>query len=60
MSAKQDFNIDQGSDFEFIMTLKDESETPIDLTGHTFTGQIRRTYSSTSPLTLFLVIGYSF
>ena len=37
--------INQGSDFLLEMTIKDEQGNPIDLTDHTFRGQIRKTVS---------------
>lgn len=38
--------IDQGSDYETIMTLS--NGTPIDLTGYTIKSQVRKSYSSTT------------
>lgn len=35
----------QGSDYELGVTIKDSTGTLIDLTGHTFTGQVRKTAS---------------
>tara|TARA_R110000744_G_scaffold94093_3_gene181658 strand:+ start:11005 stop:11355 length:351 start_codon:yes stop_codon:yes gene_type:complete len=43
-------SISQGSDFLLAITIKDSSGTPIDLTGHSFRGQIRKTASD--PLVL--------
>lgn len=43
---KANFSINQGEDFKCILTLKDELGVPINLVGHIFTGQIRRTASS--------------
>ncbi len=49
MSAgKHNIQIDQGSDFYMLMTLKDSNGDRVDLTSHTFTGKIRRTASSTT------------
>jgi hypothetical protein len=45
MAGKYNLEIAQGSDYTLAMTLKDPTGTPIDLTGHTFTGQIRKTAS---------------
>jgi len=45
MAGKYDMSILQGSDFTLGLTLKDSTGTPIDLTGHTFSGQIRKTAS---------------
>lgn len=41
MSAKYDFDMDQGATFSRMLTLKDDSGTVVDLTGNTFAGQIR-------------------
>jgi len=41
MSAKYDFDIDQGATFNRALTLKDDSGTVVDLTGNTFAGQVR-------------------
>jgi hypothetical protein len=49
MSAgKLDISIEQGTTFELKMTLKDELGARIDLTGHTFQGQVRKTYSDST------------
>lgn len=45
-SAKFDIDIDQGSDFTMTITIKDAQGNPIDITGHNFTGQIRKTIAS--------------
>lgn len=45
MAGKYNIEISQGSDYTLAITLKDPSGTPINLTGHTFTGQIRKTAS---------------
>lgn len=45
-----DILIEQGASFELQMTLKDETGTPIDLTGHVFKGQVRKTYSDSTVL----------
>lgn len=42
-----DICINQGSDFLLEMTIKDDLGNPIDLTDHTFRGQIRKTVSDT-------------
>lgn len=46
-SAKFNIEIDQGSDFSMQITIKDSLGVEIDLTGHTFTGQIRKTIADT-------------
>ena len=50
MSGQYSMSISQGSDFLLAITIKDSSGTPIDLTGHSFRGQIRKTASD--PLVL--------
>lgn len=45
MAGKYDMSISQGADFTLRMTLKDSTGTPIDVTDHTFRGQIRKTAS---------------
>lgn len=48
MSGKYDMSISQGSDFTLGLTIKDSAGAPIDLTGHTFSGQIRKTASDST------------
>jgi hypothetical protein len=48
MSGKYDMSISQGSDFTLGVTIKDSAGVPIDLTGHTFSGQIRKTASDST------------
>lgn len=45
MSGKYDMTISQGSDFLLNVTIKDSAGALVDLTGHTFSGQIRKTAS---------------
>jgi hypothetical protein len=40
--------IEQGADFYNLFTIQDSAGNRVDLTGHTFTGKIRRTASATS------------
>jgi hypothetical protein len=40
--------IEQGADFYNLLTFQDSTGARVDLTGHTFTGKIRRTASSTT------------
>lgn len=47
---------DQGSNFSTIVTVEDNSGSPLDLTGYNFAGQIRKTYSSSSAVN-FNIIG---
>jgi hypothetical protein len=41
-----DITVYQGSTFKMMLTIKDPLDAPIDLTGYIFSGQIRKTYSS--------------
>jgi hypothetical protein len=44
MSNKLNIELKQGEDFYRLITLKDENGLVINLTGHTFAGQIRTSY----------------
>ena len=46
-------NIDQGADFKLTLTIKDSTDTEVDLTGHTFRGQIRKTISNATVVASF-------
>ena len=48
MASYANLIVDQGADFETTVVLEDESSDPIDLTGYALTGQIRRTYKSST------------
>jgi hypothetical protein len=41
-AAEYNFDYDQGTTLSFLITYQDNLENPIDLTGYTFAGQIRR------------------
>ncbi len=41
-----DISVQQGATFKMMLTIKDDNEDPIDLSGYVFRGQIRKTYSS--------------
>jgi hypothetical protein len=45
MAGSYDMSINQGADYKLSLTIKDELGDPVDLTNHTFTGQIRKTAS---------------
>lgn len=45
MSGKFNMEISQGADYTLAVTLKDSGGSPVDITGHTFRGQIRKTAS---------------
>jgi hypothetical protein len=46
MSNRYDIKIDQGSTFSIGLTIRDSAGVPINLTGHSFRGQIRKTVSA--------------
>lgn len=46
MSNKLNLELKQGEDFYRLLTLTDENGTAINLTGHSFAGQIRANYNS--------------
>jgi hypothetical protein len=48
MASYANLVVDQGADFETVITLEDERSDPINLTGYVLAGQIRRTYKSTT------------
>ena len=57
MSAKYDFDIDQGATFNRALTLKDDSSAVVDISGCTFAGQVRTSaLSSTVAGTFTFVI----
>ena len=45
MSGKYNMSISQGADYTLGLTIKDSAGVAINLTGHTFSGQIRKTAS---------------
>ena len=48
MALKANIVIDQGTTFASDISILDENEDPIDLTGYLDRGQIRKTYTSTT------------
>lgn len=45
MKNNYEISVKQGEDFYLILEIQNSDKTPINLTGHTFRGQIRRTAS---------------
>jgi hypothetical protein len=45
MAAVHDISIDQGASFSMYLTIKDESNEKIDLSGHVFRGKIKKDLS---------------
>lgn len=56
MASYANLIVDQGADFETVVTLEDERSDPINLSNYVLTGQIRRTYKSTSAVDFVLSI----
>lgn len=46
MSGTVNLTIEQGSTFSRLITIQDESQTPVNITGNTFAGQIRKRHAS--------------
>ena len=53
MAGKYTMQIDQGSDYTILLTLQDELGVRINLTGHIFSGDIRKTAGDTVTLASF-------
>ena len=53
MSGKLDIIIEQGADFQRTVQIKDKDGVVVDITGDTFEGDIRKTYSSTDETATF-------
>ena len=49
MASYTDLYVDQGTDYCTTMDLANDDGTPINVTGYTFSGQIRKSYYSTNP-----------
>jgi hypothetical protein len=47
-AANYNITLNQGEDFELRLVIKDETGTPINLTGKSYAGQIRDKYDSSS------------
>lgn len=50
MPSNYDVKIYQGDTFEFIMEIKDSFGVAVDLTGYTADGQLKTSYSDSSPI----------
>ena len=46
MAEYTEFSIGQGETFRVLTQLRDNTNTPIDITNYTFSGQVRETYKS--------------
>ena len=56
MATKANLIIDQGSSFSTTIDIADENDLPIDLTGYTGAGQIRKTFTSLTAVSFAVVI----
>lgn len=57
MGTKINLVIDQGTSFESVLNLKDDDENPVNLTGYTGAGQIRKHYSSSNSTSFTIALG---
>ena len=48
MAIYANLTVDQGSDFSSVVTVSNSDGALVDLTGYTYRGQIRKTYSSST------------
>ena len=55
MAARADMTIDQGANFETVVTVTDSNGDKIDLTGYTTAGQIRKHHTSSSNTANFTI-----
>ena len=51
MAIYANIPLDQGSDFASVINVLGPDELPLDLTGHTARGQIRKSYTSSTAVT---------
>jgi len=56
MSIKTNLTVDQGANFIYNVYLVDVDGNPFDITGYSGNGQIRRTYTSNSYVTMNVAI----
>lgn len=56
MAIKANFTIDQGSTFNSSVTLTDEEDNILDLTGYTGAAQLRKHYTSSNSVSFGVVI----
>lgn len=57
MATKANIYIDQGSTFTTTVTITDSYGDPIDLTGHTGAGQMRKSYTSSTAYNFTVAVG---
>ena len=56
MATKANLVIDQGTDYSTVVNVTDDDGTPIDLTGYTGRGQIRKHYTSSNSVSFAVSI----
>lgn len=56
MAAKANIVLDQGTTFNTLLTLTDDAGDPLDLTGYTAEGQVRKWYTSNTAITFTINI----
>lgn len=56
MAIKANLTIDQGTDYSTTITLTDEEDNVVNLTGYTANAQLRKTYSSSNSVTFTTAI----
>ena len=57
MAIYADITIDQGSDFISTVSIVNAEGSPVDISGYSFRGQIRKSYSSTTKVDFNIVSG---
>jgi hypothetical protein len=55
MAIYANLTVDQGSDFTSTVSVVDALNAPLDLTGYTFRGQVRKTYTSSTAVDFTLI-----
>lgn len=49
MANQVELFCDQGTSFSYALDISNDDDTPVDVTGYTFTSSIRKSYYSTNP-----------
>ena len=57
MGSKVNLVIDQGTSFETTVTLKDDSDDLLNLTGYAATGQVRKHFTSSNSTSFSITLG---
>jgi hypothetical protein len=56
-AANLDINIEQGATYSLLLTFKDSSNVEVNLTGYTFSGKIKETFSSDTVVSFTCTLG---